>query len=624
MYLRHAVNAEKDACIAETAKLLSTLSPRQLAERKLAVLDLYLNNVVMGFGDKFMLQLGPDRAVGLFNPSVSVRDKVQVFKQPHKSADFGTIIGTVVKITKYYIVVACNKMVTDLYDNRLWLVKLVPEEVFRRMIWAVRRFEDRATGPLLDIVKGRTHPQVGKVSGFKSLGNLNESQKDAVQMALGSELCVIHGPPGTGKTVTLTEIIRQLVARGERVLVCGPSNIAVDNIVVRLAQHMRGVLRLGNPARQLEEVAPYSLDLIASKSDDGIVLEELGDEIEQVLGDAKKARGPNREALLGQLELLLRKYRYSKIEITRNLILHANVVAATLHGAGAKYLRKAVDSLGGAPLFNTIIIDEVAQSLLPQCYIPLVVEPNAQRLVIAGDNRQLPPLVKSRRPKVIAALKRSLFDILIGIHGPEVEHLINVQYRMPREIMEFPSRQVYGGKLKAHESNAKNRLYQLKGVQRNKTTETVVLWVDTSGDMHPEQLDKDTFSHKNPGEAELVADYVLKLLESGVKCDDIGVISPYRAQVSELRKILPAIEVSTVDGFQGREKEVILISLVRSNSKKEVGFLGDARRMNVALTRAKRQLVVFGNSKTIGKPKGFLKNWTEWCQKNAEITLAGT
>ncbi|PRT53516.1 DNA polymerase alpha-associated DNA helicase A [Wickerhamiella sorbophila] len=621
MDLREAIEKEQQTDTLETAKLLKSLPPKVLARRGLAMLNLSLNGVSTGLGGRTLFELGPDKAIGLFDPVVKVGDIVQVAKQPKQTVEPGGFEAVVVKVSKESIVVASDDDSIEFPDARLWIVKLVNEVTYKRIKWAIDRFENHTTTRLLDIVKGSAAPHIEQAD-FTPLGSLNDPQRVAVKHALGSEVAVIHGPPGTGKTATIVEIVRQLVAKGERVLICGPSNISVDNIVERLSPHVRGLLRLGHPARLLDSVMMHSLDLVAKQSNEGQVVRELQTEINQVLGKVKKARGSERKALWSDLKTLRKDYRVREKTVVRDLILKASVVVATLHSAGSKYLGDAVNFLGGIPLFHTIVIDEVSQALLPQCYIPLVIEPNAKRLVVAGDNKQLPPTIKSTESSVLKTLERTLFDQLVDSCGPAVKHLITIQYRMAQEIMEFPSKAMYNGKLIADKSVASHRLYHLPHVEKNNTTESVVLWVDTLGDMYPEQKEEEAFSTKNIGEAELVAGFLSKLLDSGVNPDEIGVISPYNAQVGELRRLLPSVEVSTVDGFQGREKEVILISLVRSNPDKEVGFVADDRRMNVAITRPRRQLVIFGDSETIGANDGFLKNWVEWCQDNADIEYA--
>ena len=452
-----------------------------------------------------------------------------------------------------------------------------------------------------------------------------------MRFSLGeSEVTLIHGPPGTGKTFTLIEIIRQLVQKGERILVCGPSNVSVDNILERLHHHLKGnkILRIGHPARLFQANRMHALDIVSKTGDHGQVTRELREEIDQKLSKISKTRsGRERREIYNDVKILRKDYRVREKKVLTNIILEAQVVVCTLHGAGSYSLRNAVQG-AGRPLFDTILIDEVSQSLEAQCWIPIMDFPDAKKLIIAGDNMQLPPVVMSKGLKTKNILEKTLFDRIESLKfGVKVKQLLSIQYRMNSQIMEFPSQQFYEGRLVAHISVASQLLCELPGVARIDETEAPVMWIDTQGDdfleSSMEESNKFDTSKCNENEAYLVCKYVTLLISHGVQPDCIGIIAPYSAQVSLLSQLIHEkyedVEIATVDGFQGREKEVIVLSLVRSNEKGEVGFLGEERRLNVAMTRPKRQLCVVGNTLTIGRGSKFLHSWVRWSEDNSML-----
>lgn len=627
-----AVTAEQNASLSETARLVATLSMQSLAKRDLAMLNLVVRETSTGFGGRTILELERDPSIrGEWNVCFKIGDIVSVDKQPssrekkQKEKESSGFSAVVTRIGRDFILVAAEEDINLIPEGRLWLVKLVNEAVFKRMLWACAKIKEKGieSCPAVRFALGQGEPHIGQIEHFEPLNHqLNPPQIDAVKYALGSDLSIIFGPPGTGKTATVVETVRQLVSQGSRVLVCAPSNVAVDNLVERLSHHYprrTDVVRLGHPARVGDAVLNRSIDIISKQSNDGLVLRELQGEIMQTLGKAQRGRFGERKEAWSLLKDLRRDYRSREGSLLTNLLLGSRVVACTLHTAGSKEIGNAIKTY--PDMFDTLVIDEISQSLLPQVWIPLVAHLGIKRLIIAGDNKQLPPTVTSKDSKVQGLLQKTLFDVLIDSFGTGIQHLISIQYRMSEEIMSFPSEAMYGGKLVADESVSTQSLLDLPGVQNNSTTESKVVWIDTL-DNCPETREEDGFSIWNDGEAQLVSKFTQKLLESGVLAKDIGIISPYAAQVSLIRHLVaPEIEVSTVDGFQGREKEVIILSLVRSNDDANVGFVAEERRINVAITRPKRQLCIVGNSEVIGS-NGFLKKWVDWCQENADIEYA--
>jgi ATP-dependent RNA/DNA helicase IGHMBP2 len=438
----------------------------------------------------------------------------------------------------------------------------------------------------------RFHPQ----ARFAALNSaLNESQCQAIQFALAAEdIAIIHGPPGTGKTTTVVELIRQAVRRGNKVLACAPSNLAVDNMMERLLAAGEKAVRLGHPARVLPDVREHALDLMVDRHDDVRLARKLVREA-YILRDraakykrAKPEPGAKRE-MREEAKQLLADARRLEALVVEQILDHADVLCATTTGIDSEVL--------GQRTFQLAVIDEASQSTEPGCWIPLL---RSERVVLAGDPRQLPPTVVS----VDAAAEGfavSLLERIVDLHGSDVSRLLTTQYRMHEQIMQFSSNEFYDGQLIPDESVRHHQLIDLPNVTSNDLTTKPTTFVDTAGASFDEQLEPEGESRWNPQEAAIVMRLARDLLDAGVLPQDIGLISPYAAQVRHLRDrmAMPGLEIDTIDGFQGREKEAILVSLVRSNAAGEIGFLGDIRRMNVALTRARRKLIVVGDSATI-------------------------
>lgn len=436
---------------------------------------------------------------------------------------------------------------------------------------------------------------------------LNDSQKEAIRFALASkEISLIHGPPGTGKTHTLIELIRQMVQRNLRVLVCGPSNISVDNIVERLAPHKIPIVRIGHPARLLPSVLDHSLEVLTQTSEAAEIVKDVRKEINDKQASIRKTRnGRERRAIYGDLKELRKEYRERESKCVDNLVRGSKVTLATLHGAGGYQLKNQK--------FDVVIIDEASQALEAQCWVPLL---SASKVVLAGDHLQLPPTVKSsiqksatksktkdnkvedgeNEPKSLPgiSLETTLFDRLLSLHGSGIKRMLTIQYRMHDKIMRFPSDELYESKLVAADSVRcrllKDLPYDVKDT--DDTREPLVFW-DTQGGDFPEKTEDEELGKKeallgesksNEMEAAVVSRHVGNLIEAGVKPEDIAVVTPYNGQLAVLSQLLkekyPGIELGSVDGFQGREKEAVVVSLVRSNPEHEVGFLGEKRRLN--------------------------------------------
>jgi predicted DNA helicase len=388
----------------------------------------------------------------------------------------------------------------------------------------------------------------------------------------------------------LVEVVRAAVARGERVLAAAPSNLAVDNLVERLAAAGIDGVRVGHPARLLPSVLDHALEARVARHESARIAAGLAEQAFALRRDARKRkqrRGPGRfsEAREAEREAraLLAEARALEDRAEQDVLSRAPVVLATLTSLDGPAL--------AARAFDLAVVDEATQSVEPAAYLALL---RAGRAVLAGDHLQLAPTILSADAQA-GGLGISLFERLALAHGDGAKVTLAEQHRMNERIMRFPSDALYAGALRAHPAVAG---HALDGAPLEV--------VDTSGRGFEESTPPGSDSRQNEGEAELVAAEVERVLALGVAPGDVAVISPYGAQVQRLRALLSSrvdegLEVDTVDGFQGREKDAVVVSLVRANEAGEVGFLADVRRMNVALTRARRKLVVVGDGATVAR-----------------------
>jgi DNA polymerase alpha-associated DNA helicase A len=369
--------------------------------------------------------------------------------------------------------------------------------------------------------------------------SLNDSQKEAIRFALASrEVALIHGPPGTGKTHTLIELVLQLLKQGLRLLVCGPSNISVDNIVERLASHKVNMVRLGHPARLLPSVLSHSLDVLTRTSEAAALVQDVRKEMDDKQASIRKTRNAReRRQIYTELKELRQEYRERERACVGNLVGGSKVVLATLHGAGGFHLK--------GHEFDVVIIDEASQALEAQCWVPLLWV-KANKLVLAGDHLQLPPTIKSLhskegKKKEDGTLETTLFDRLLALHGAGIKRMLTTQYRMHEKIMRFPSDEMYGSQLVAAESVKKRVLKDLAyGVQDTEDTREAVVFWDTQGGDFGEKIEDEGGmrlgdSKSNLGEAALVKMHVKRLIEAGVQAEDIAVVTPYNGQVRFMR-----------------------------------------------------------------------------------------
>ena len=449
---------------------------------------------------------------------------------------------------------------------------------------------------------------------------LNPTQEKAVNEVLwAKDVAIVHGPPGTGKTTTLVEAINETLMRESQVLVCAQSNMAVDWISEKLVDRGVNVLRIGNPTRVNDKMLGFTYERRFEAHPDYPQLWA----IRKAIRELRKNRKKGSESYHQKLERLKSRATELEIRINSELLGEARVIACTLVGSAHRLLE--------GMKFGTLFIDEAAQALEAACWIPMR---RASRVILAGDHCQLPPTVKS-----IAALRAGLGKTLmerIAENKPEVVTLLKIQYRMNEEIMRFSSDWFYHGEVESAPQIKYRSILE---------DDSPITWIDTSNEENQvtiegddvasgekrddmnfhEQFVGESFGRINKAEANLtlltLAEYLTqvgkrRVLEESI---DVGIISPYRAQVQYLKRLLKKYEffkpyrrlisVNTVDGFQGQERDVILISLVRSNDEGQIGFLKDLRRMNVAMTRARMKLIILGDKSTMTKHPFYQKLW---------------
>ena len=419
---------------------------------------------------------------------------------------------------------------------------------------------------------------------------LNKTQEDAVNKVLrAKDVAIVHGPPGTGKTTTLVEAIYETLRRENQVLVCAQSNMAVDWISEKLVDRGINVLRIGNPTRVNDKMLSFTYERRFEAHPDYPQLWSIRKAIRELR--AQRRRG--NDSYHQKMDRLQSRATELEIRIQGELFGEARVIASTLTGAANRLL--------DGQKYATLFIDEAAQALEAACWIPIR---KVSRVILAGDHCQLPPTVKS-----IAALKGGLGKTLmerIVENKPEVVSLLQVQYRMNEEIMRFSSDYFYGGKVGTAPQIRHRGILDY---------DHPMLWIDTSEMNCREEFIGESFGRINKTEAGLtlqtLENYFKKIGKERILEEriDVGVISPYRAQVQYLRRLLVKkeffkpfrrlISINTVDGFQGQERDIILISLVRANDEGQIGFLRDLRRMNVAITRARMKLIILGDSVTM-------------------------
>ena len=639
--LLELVELERQESMAFHYREIRQLTAKQREQKGRTITGLRARRAGKALGGRVLVRLyreGKD----LPETEITVGDVVLICPENRTPDPQRDLMGTVARMARQSLVVMLDRLPGKLAGR--WRVDLYSNEItFQRMEAAIQEIA-RAyphTQRLRALLLGEEEPEFGETEGFSFFNpRLNESQREAVRRALAArDIFLIHGPPGTGKTTTCAEVVAQFARKGKKVLACADSNVAVDNLMEALLRipGLR-VLRVGHPARVMKHLLQHTLDYRVEQDPRYPEIARLLDEIQEWRSRQAEYTPPTAENRRGLTDQQIRRLarrgesarglspgmiqsmakwldiqnyeiqpRFQRIreleeEIVFLLLAQANVVCTTNSGAGAEVLRNWE--------FDVVVIDEATQATEPSCYIPMV---KGKTYILAGDHKQLGPTVLSEEARR-RGLGRSLFERWMQLYPPErISRMLTLQYRMHEKLIHFPSLVFYGGRVRSAPSVARRTLREAfphlarpqvadlpEDLVELLLSEEPLIFIDTLGQFAERQR-AESFSRENPGEAQLLTSIVRLLLQAGVPPEQIGVIAPYRDMVDLLRKQRPdpAVEVHTVDGFQGREKEVILLSTVRSNPRQELGFLTDLRRLNVSITRARVKLIVVGDPETL-------------------------
>lgn len=631
---RELVELEREQEMREHERSIMNLSAEQREAEGKAVLHLKGRDQGMALEGKLVKFLRQHQGEPLPDTEIAVGDLVMLSRKDPLLDNNPT--GTVIQKTNYSITVAFDQPRNFLFGSGLRMDLYVNDITYQRMKAALSHIVDaeQSLAALRNIFVGLQSPQGTSKAEISQWFNddLNPSQKEAVAYSIGAKnVHLIHGPPGTGKTTTAIEVIQQAVANGQKVLATAASNTAVDNILDFLLDQDVKAVRVGHPARVTPRLKEQTLDALIEQNDKYQQSEELRDEaferkdkqdelthpsgkyrrgmsdskIKELAEQGKSSRGVSEEKIQEMAEWIEIQEEVDELfeqadnlreEAVDEILAEKQVICTTNSTAGSDLMEDRH--------FDLVVIDEATQATEPSCLVPIV---HGEKVVMAGDHRQLPPTVKNQKAAK-KGLSETLFERLAEEH-PENKTLLETQYRMHEDIMSFSSNEFYDCKLRADEEVVGHALTDLdidqnafdNNIAQILDPEVPVTFVDTRNIDAKERSKQGSTSKENPEEALLVAKMADNLLRAGMAPTDIAVISPYHDQVDLLdRKIkMEDLEVKTVDAFQGREKEAVLISLTRSNGKNAIGFLEDVRRLNVSLTRAKRKLVVVGDGSTI-------------------------
>jgi ATP-dependent RNA/DNA helicase IGHMBP2 len=598
--LERLLAIEREEEIRRHKELAEGLSPAERAERGFALLDLEAVDEGFGLGGRILIDLErQDR--GALEGRIDVGAVVEL--RPRRAEVEEPARGVVSRRQRSRLTVAFDRPPPPFVREGRLIVDLAPNDVTyeraRAALAKTRAMEAGKERTRREILLGAAPPRTAPVKPHAPRGALNPEQTEATARALAAEdFFLVHGPPGTGKSHVLAEVAAEAAARGERIVATAASNAAVDHLLeLCLARGLKAI-RLGHPARITPALLAHSLDVKVEAHPDAKLARELFDEAYALQGYARRQRAHGRSRdradnardARAEARRLLDEARERERRAVRAILDAAQVVCATLAGLGGSDL--------SAERFDLALLDEATQATEPMSLWSFL---RAPKVVLAGDHRQLPPTILSEEAAK-GGLALSLFERLLEDAGAPASTMLKEQYRMHEEIMAFPSAEMYGGQLRAHPSVARRKLEELAPLQP--LDAPPVLFLDTAGKGFDDEVAPGTESRVNPGEAALVIARLNELLAAGLAAAEIAVIAPYSAQVSLLRSLsqgVDGVEVDTVDAFQGREKEAVLVSLTRANPDGELGFLTDLRRINVALTRAKRHLFLVGDSATLSR-----------------------
>ena len=578
----------------------------------------------LGYADYVHLEI--ERTNNLDMPhQFSAGKNVSLFSNKNPD-EVQEISGTIKQCSKnkMKIIIHTDDLPDWCYDGRLGVNIQFDDNSYIEMQKALDEVigaRNNRVAELREMIEGVEIPTFNKINESVLIPQLNNSQNKAVRHILSAnDIAVVHGPPGTGKTTTIVQAIRLVLQTERQVLVCAPTNTAVDLITEKLIEQGVNVLRVGHPARVSEGLLKATIDgQIQSHANYNDIksLRKTAEEYFKMAGKYKRAFGredaKQRALFYTEARNCIKESRLLEDYIVNSLFENAQVISCTPVASSNKALANKQ--------FSTLFFDEASQALEAISWIPLL---KCKRVIFSGDHFQLPPVVKSIRAKQ-EGLAETMLDRCIK--HPNISTLLTRQYRMHQHIMQFSNHYFYNNELEA-DATVKETLLSLN--EDSEILNIPVELIDTAGCSFDELQNPETLSLSNVGEANLVFKHLELLLQqyqfSGEEQKlSIGIISPYKEQIELLKEKLvefdysgfPVSElaVKTIDGFQGEERDVIYISLVRSNENSEIGFLSDIRRMNVALTRAKKKLVVIMDTSTIGNHP-FYKSFIEYCEKN--------
>jgi superfamily I DNA and/or RNA helicase len=633
--LRQLLEIEKQEDIRQyqTQVILQPLHERR--KKGFTWYPIQINHIEIGSGENYYLSI--ERRAQIDEPHVfQIGDSISLFFNSDKNKN-PSLPGIITALWKNSMRVSFNvdEMPDWVDESNLGIDALLDMTTYQEMENAldlVSKAQNNRLAELRDLVYATKKAQFKAekdIPDYLNVSALNSSQNQAVKNIIAAnDVAIIHGPPGTGKTTTLVEAIKLTLQFEKQVLVTAPSNTAVDLLTELLLKKGVTVLRIGNPARIDEDLMNHSLEAQVAQHPDYKYLKKLrrdAEEFRKMANKYKRSFGP---AEREQRKLLFAESHRMKDEATTlekyivdSLLNQHQVITATLVGSVNKFIRHR--------RFSTVFIDEAAQALEPACWIPIS---KSERVILAGDHCQLPPTIKSYEAAQ-AGLSETLFEKLIKTQTVAV--MLETQYRMHEQIMGFSNQIFYQNRLSAAEKVKEWTLISHLNDSKNANSLDYLQtleFIDTAGCSFDEQFHPETQSRFNPEENNLVIKHLTNLLQQlsytypSVIAENlsIGIISPYSAQVSFLKENLLAhpdlseyknlLQINSIDGFQGQERDIIYISLVRSNEKGQIGFLADTRRMNVALTRARKKLVVIGDSATLGQ-HSFYQSFLDYIEK---------
>ena len=647
------VELERQEEMKEHEESIRSLSGQQRESEGKAILHLRGRDEGSALEGKLVKFMRQHKGEPLPETEISVGDLVMISRRDPMLDDNPT--GTVVEKTNYSMTVAFENPRSFIFGKGLRMDLYANDITYQRMKDALQQLwdADDQLADLRDIIIGIKAPEESSASEINDWFNqdLNESQKEAVRYCMGSDqFHLIHGPPGTGKTTTAIEVIRQAVSNGQKVLATAASNTAVDNILEFLLEQGVKAVRVGHPARVTERLKTHTLDSLIEQNEKYQEAEALrkqafekkdaqddythpsgryrrgmsNNKIKELAEQGRGSRGVPADKiqemadwieLQDEVNDLFERADTLREEAVNEVLENKQVICSTNSTAGSELMDNRT--------FDLVVIDEATQATEPSCLIPIT---HGKKVVMAGDHKQLPPTVKNRKAAE-DGLRDTLFERLAENYAG-IRNMLKIQYRMNEQIMEFSNREFYEGVLEAHSSVKDHTLDDLSpdiNAFDNELMEVLdqsepVVFVDTAGRQASERSRQGSTSKENTEEALLATRMTENLLRSDLQPKDIAVVSPYKDQVDLLeRKIdVDDLEIKSVDGFQGREKEVVIISLTRSNKQDEIGFLEDIRRLNVSLTRAKRKLIVVGDSDTVTSHKTYA-HFVDFVQENGRI-----